>query len=139
MPNQASERAEDPPSLKTPEYVPEHSASALICTFALVAKYEMTKLQYVWRLFSLDTLDTRFIAASKGTKQAYNEQLSADPAKPSSNLEDSNDGAGKPIEEGSRSRWGSREFFLYWLVLLVAIPLMFKSAYDVSNREANPP
>lgn len=98
----------------------------------------MTNSQYVRRLFSLDTLDTRFTAATKGTRQASYEQLSADPAKPSSNREDSNDGAERSTEGGSHSRWGSREFFLYWLVLLVAIPLMFKSAYDVSNREANP-
>lgn len=36
------------------------------------------------------------------------------------------------------SKWATPEFFLYYVVFVVAVPLMFKSVYDVSIRECVP-
>lgn len=78
----------------------------------------MSALHYVGRLYSVETLDTRFTTSSKT---------------PSSNAKPHR--IEKGVSEASKSRWTTLEFYVYYLVILVAIPLMFKAAYDVSNRK----
>ncbi len=75
----------------------------------------MTILHYVGRLYSLDTLDTRFTQSAK-TSPSNTRSISAD-ASPS-----------KPL-------WRTVEFYFYYLCFVVAVPLMFKAAYDVSTRK----
>ncbi|KAL8719804.1 MAG: hypothetical protein Q9225_003239 [Loekoesia sp. 1 TL-2023] len=100
----------------------------------------MSFLIYLQKLFSLDTLDTRFTtsswlpAAASGPVQPSR----IDPAKPVPGL-DIQDGTsnnrrpeGKGRENPRPSKWATPEFFLYYIVFIVAVPLMFKSVYDVS-------
>ena len=94
----------------------------------------MSALHYVGRLYSLDTLDTRFTTSSK-SPPPHNDppEQSADktrsfPTKGKSNGEDLVDGA-------SPSRWRTPEFLYHGLVFFVAVPLMFWTVYDVSKRE----
>lgn len=97
----------------------------------------MRVLQHVQRLFSLDTLDTRFTTSSKALLP--NEHLLRKIPRA-----DSHDGSynlhprqiGRTIEEAgpSASKWSSPEFMVYAVVFMIAIPLMFKTAYDVSAR-----
>lgn len=84
----------------------------------------MTILNYVGRLYSLDTLDTRF------TKSAKSPSLSSNNAR--SNI--SADDAGVN-NTPTKSLWRTPEFYLYYIIFIVAVPLMFKAAYDVSNRK----
>jgi len=92
----------------------------------------MAGLQYVQRLFSLDTLDTRFTASSKASSS---DQLLSDPARAAPNEVGYNTRSREDGDSGlSASRWSTPEFTVYGVVILIAIPLMFKSAYDVSNR-----
>lgn len=83
----------------------------------------MTVQHHVGRLYSLDTLDTRFTASSKQSPSDVQ----------------STTGHGSPhkidkgVLEASKPRWSTLEFYIYYLVILVAIPLMFKAACDVSN------
>ena len=40
----------------------------------------------------------------------------------------------KQLPEALPSRWGTLEYYLYYLVIGTAVPLMFKAAYDISLR-----
>ena len=74
------------------------------------------------QLFSLDVLDKRLTTPSKAPVKAE-----IDPAKPvpRSQLPDG----------ASPSLWNTPEFYFYYLVFIVAVPLMFKSVIDVSRRK----
>ena len=97
----------------------------------------MASLRYVQKLFSLETLDTRFTISSKAPTS--NEQLLSEPSRtvPNDtgyNLRSRRNGSTNKDAELSASKWRSPEFIAYAAVFLVAVPLMFKSVYDVSNR-----
>ena len=93
----------------------------------------MNLLHYAARLYSLDTLDTRFTNSSK-TPPSH-----IDPARSSSPDEATHkkgkSGAGELAKGASPSRWRSPEFIYHGLVFLIVVPLMFKTAYDVSKRK----
>ena len=101
----------------------------------------MSLLQYAQRLYSLDTLDPRFTASAK-PPAASSSQI--DPAKPSpqelgAGVRPRNGGQ-KAVTgtETSPSLWNSPEFYVYYLIFLVCVPLMFKAVYDVSKRTSIP-
>ena len=75
-------------------------------------------------LFSLDTLDKRFTTPSRTPIVTKEEP---DPAKPGT-VSELPDGASPP-------QWKTPEYFLYYLVIGICIPLMIKSSYDVSQRK----
>ncbi|MCJ1461572.1 glycerol transporter [Pseudocyphellaria aurata] len=75
----------------------------------------MSALNLVGRLYAVDTLDTRFITSKTPSSNAKPHRIE------------------KGVSEPTKSRWMTLEFYVYYLVILVAIPLMFKAAYDVSN------
>ena len=98
----------------------------------------MNFLQYAGRLFSVDTLDTRFTTSSKDPPSRI------DPARPSpaeAGLKRSGQGRNgrEDIAPGaSPPRWKSPEFIYHGLVFLVVVPLMFKTVYEVSQRKHTP-
>ncbi|KAL4921535.1 MBOAT, membrane-bound O-acyltransferase family-domain-containing protein [Aspergillus aurantiobrunneus] len=86
-------------------------------------------LSWFRRLYSLDTLDTRFtVPANTPIKVA---------------AEDTRSGSAKDARSSvvassaSPSKWGTLEFYVYYLVFLVAVPLMFKTVVGVS-QESHP-
>lgn len=85
----------------------------------------MTILNYVGRLYSLDTLDTRFTTSSKTLLSN---------ARPTTGHGSANK-IEKEVSETPKQRWTTLEFYIYYVVILVAIPSMFKAVYDVSNRK----
>ena len=95
--------------------------------------------QYAQKLFSLDTLDTRFTNSSSAPPKA---DISIDPTKPSlkgygnGDLRKSKSGQTVQKEGPAASRWGTPEFFIYYVVFIICVPLMFKAAHDVSTRTA---
>ena len=92
----------------------------------------MNLLHYAARLYSLNTLDTRFTTSSK-TPPSH-----IDPARPSPDeapYKKDKSRAGELAKGASPSRWRSPEFIYHGLVFLIAVPLMFKTAYDVSKRK----
>ncbi|KAL8699209.1 MAG: hypothetical protein Q9201_006137 [Fulgogasparrea decipioides] len=100
----------------------------------------MSLLHYVERLFSLDTLDTRFTRSSWANSGGSGsvQPTRIDPAKPIPGL-DTQDAASRSWRTENRgregaqaSKWLTPEFILYYVVIIVALPLMFKSVYDVS-------
>ncbi|KAJ6151954.1 hypothetical protein N7497_006273 [Penicillium chrysogenum] len=80
---------------------------------------------FAWlrRVYSLDTLDTRFTS-------------SATPAH--ANTRPSKDARANVIAQGaSPSLWRTPEFFVYYLFFIILVPLMFKTVIDVS-KESHP-
>ena len=98
----------------------------------------MNMLNYAHTLYSLDTLDTRFTASSTTPLGSTVSQV--DPAKPSprqgisSNINGTGVGKDKQLSDSPPSRWNTFEYYLYYLVICAALPLMFKAAYDISKR-----
>ncbi|KAL9633582.1 MAG: hypothetical protein Q9204_003338 [Flavoplaca sp. TL-2023a] len=81
----------------------------------------MTFLE-VKRLFSKDVLDTRFTKSScaQSAPRASATPAQIDPAKP------------LPVLDGQDATSRSRSAYFYYVIVGIAVPLMFKSAYDVS-------
>ena len=103
----------------------------------------MSFLTYFQRLFSLDTLDTRFTSSSRlpAASGSSVKPTRIDPAKPVPGLDIQN-GMSRSLPSESRNRadaqpskWMTPEFLFYFFVIIVALPLMFKSVYDVSVRK----
>lgn len=95
-------------------------------------QHVMSLLRYAGRLYSLDTLDSRFSSSTKTSLSP------SDPATPS--LNDAGYRKGRAgddrIDKGaSLPRWKSPEFMYHGLVFVVIVPLMFKTVYDVSKRK----
>jgi hypothetical protein len=85
----------------------------------------MTSLfSWIRRLYSLDTLDTRFtVSASTPLKAASD-------ARPAS----AKDARANAIAHGaSPSKWNTPEFFGYYFVFITVVPMMFKTVVDVSK------
>lgn len=84
-------------------------------------------LEWLRRLYSLDTLDTRFIVpANTPIKVAEDTRsASAKDARPNA-----------VASKAAPSKWGTVEFFVYYIVFLIAVPLMFKTVVDVSQGES---
>ncbi|KAL8840757.1 MAG: hypothetical protein Q9170_001195 [Blastenia crenularia] len=100
----------------------------------------MSFLVHVQRLFSLDTLDTRFTANAWAPPTAGNlgKPPRIDPAKPIPGLDTQHGGSeDQPAESKVRagtqpSKWMTLEYFFYYVVVGIAVPSMIKSVYNVS-------
>jgi hypothetical protein len=85
------------------------------------------------RLFALETLDTRFfVHATTPPKEAL-EDAAPDPAKalPAENGRAKGRDA---VSSVSPPRWKTPEYYLYFLIIALAVPWMCKTVYDVSKR-----
>lgn len=85
----------------------------------------MTSLLSLFRqLYSLNTLDSRF------TTPASTPLRTAADTRPAS----SKDARANAIANNApKSRWNTPEFFVYYVVFIVLVPLMFKTVVDVSQ------
>lgn len=97
----------------------------------------MSLLTSIKNLYSLETLDMRFVTSSTSPPEAA-ASAKVDPVKPSP--EDAaklarRDGKEKVISQAQPALWNTPEFYFYALVFIVAIPSMLKTVYDVSQRE----
>lgn len=106
----------------------------------------MSALHHVKRLFSLDTLDTRFTTSSRSPAPPSGREPQFGLSSQSSLNNKSHElqqqrrhGSDAISTSSSRSRWKTPEFMFYYAVFLLAIPLMFKSVYEVSNRKVPEP
>lgn len=76
-------------------------------------------------IYDLDTLDTRFTSSSSAPYKTVIEARN-DPAR-------SREPPNKAQSRAEPSKWNTPEFYLYYLVVAVALPCMFWVAYDVSR------
>ncbi|KAF2737947.1 MBOAT-domain-containing protein [Polyplosphaeria fusca] len=91
-------------------------------------------LQMFRRMYSLETLDTRFIVPATAPPKEALEETKLD-----SNLLAQNGGHKRrePLEDAQPSRWHTLEFYPYFLVVFSAIPLMTAAVYNAS-KESHP-
>lgn len=97
----------------------------------------MAGFQYVQRLFSLGTLDTRFTTSSKvqPSEQFLKNSASRTPDSGIYNLRTRRDASNNADISLPASKWTTPEFMVYAVIFVIAIPLMIKSVYQVSNRK----
>lgn len=89
-------------------------------------------LKFIRQLYSLDTLDTRFIVPATAPPKEALEDAKLDPAGPlpvpHGKAKD------KDAEENVQpSRWNTPEFYFYYVAIAASVYLMFKSVLDVSH------
>lgn len=82
---------------------------------------------FIGSVYDLDTLDTRFTTPSA---VPYAAKIAND----RNDKRDSNNSATGRSLPTNPSKWGTPEFFLYYLVFLIAVPYMFWVPYSVSRR-----
>ena len=100
-------------------------------------------LKYLKRLYSLDTLDTRFNRSSTKplAPNAANKPTYRDPARPPLNKLDYQSSEANGVRQseicpGSPiARWWSLEFMVYGISISAAVFMMIKKAYEVSMRK----
>lgn len=82
-------------------------------------------------IYDLDTLDTRFTVSSNiPYKTAIEDRSDATAA---SKERAANWNSQPSTSSQSKSRWNTPEFYLYYVVFIVAIPSMFWAAYSASK------
>lgn len=81
----------------------------------------MSLLHYIRRLYSLDTLDTRFVCSSSSPPNAQGV------VEPSAKAKRELSPTAQP------SRWNTLEYYFYYVVFITIIPLMFYVPYTVSR------
>ena len=91
----------------------------------------MGALTFIRSVYDLDTLDTRFSSSSSVPYQTVIDARS-DPAA-------TRESPARVQDRALPSKWRTPEFYLYYLVFLLAIPYMFWVPYSVSDRESAEP
>lgn len=90
----------------------------------------MSALVHLWnRLYSLDTLDPRFTHSATVPLQTAASEHGIDGSKPAVT---DNESAAK-LKTTQPSRWNTPEYYFYYLVFLVIVPLMFYVPHTVSR------
>lgn len=128
-----------PLSLRQASILDRDGMVLLINLFFLQHQRAMAGLQYVQRLFSLNTLDTRFTTSSRANprEQLLNDSARVVPDGGAHNLRSHRDASTNADTNLPASRWTTPEFMIYAVIFLIAIPLMIKSVYEVSNRKCS--
>lgn len=84
------------------------------------------------QLYSLDTLDTRFIVPASAPPKEALEEAKLDPAGPLP----VQDGKGKSRNAGDNvqpARWNTPEFYFHYVIVTVSVFFMCKQVLDVSK------
>lgn len=89
-------------------------------------------LQFFRQLYSLDTLDTRFVVPATAPPKEALRDAQLDPAGPLP----TQTGKGKSREVGDNvqpSRWNTPEFYVYYVSISASIFMMFKLVLECSK------
>ena len=92
----------------------------------------MASFNLLKRLYSLDTLDTRFTISSK-TPPSVEKDIKLQ-GRDVPGISVGSNSKAKP-SDAQPSKWRTREFYFYYVVFILAVPMMFKVTYDVSKGE----
>ncbi len=89
-------------------------------------------LNFFGQLYSLDTLDTRFIIPASAPPREALEEAKLDPtgSLPGLNGRSKGRSSGDAIQP---SRWNTTEFYVYYVVVALSVLSMFKLVLDASN------
>lgn len=91
-------------------------------------------LSYIRQLYSLDTLDTRFIVPATAPPKEALEEAKADPANPLP-VADGRDKSRNGTDHVQPPRWRTNEFYFYYIVITISVFFMFKLVIDCSKGE----
>jgi hypothetical protein len=94
----------------------------------------MAWFKYLRKIYSLDTLDTRFVTSAHSPPREAATELRIDPTKPSP----TESSRSHPASDVHPALWRTPEFLIYALTFIIVVPLMFKSPMDVSKCRAAP-
>jgi len=89
-------------------------------------------LKFIRQLYSLDTLDTRFVVPATSPPKEALEEAKLDPAGPVP-VKDGRDGSKNPENRSHPPLWNTPEFYFYYVVILTSVFFMFKLVLDVSQ------
>lgn len=102
-------------------------------------------LRWVRKLYSLDTLDTRFTVPSNTPPRGAVTELQIDPIKDSPNTDNvanattsQQDGRNKIAANAPPSLWKTNEFYFYYFIFMTVVPVMCYVPYAVSQRKSRP-
>jgi hypothetical protein len=89
-------------------------------------------LKFLRQLYSLDTLDTRFVVPATAPPKEALEEAKLDPAGPVP-VKDGR-GGDKSLENKPHSPlWSTPEFYFYYVAIATSVFFMFKLVLDVSQ------
>lgn len=91
-------------------------------------------LSYIRQLYSLDTLDTRFVIPATAPPKEALEEAKVDPAHPLSTTY-RKDKSKNGLEGVTRPRWKTPEFYFYYVVISASVFFMFKLVIDCSKGQ----
>ncbi|KEQ91211.1 hypothetical protein AUEXF2481DRAFT_112621 [Aureobasidium subglaciale EXF-2481] len=95
----------------------------------------MSWLSFIKKLYSLDTLDTRFTTSTKTPHKITTEASIADSKLPAQQILQSRKDQSLPGTQPSK--WNTLEFYFYYICFLTIPVFMVKAVYDVS-QESHP-
>lgn len=89
-------------------------------------------LSYIRQLYSLDTLDTRFVVPATAPPKEALEEAKVDPSNPlpvpNGKNKDRNG-----TDYAQQPRWKTNEFYFYYVVISASVFFMFKLVIDCSK------
>jgi hypothetical protein len=90
-------------------------------------------LNFIRQLYSLDTLDTRFVVPATAPPKEALEEAKVDPANP---LPVPNkDKSSSSADYAQKSRWRTNEFYFYYLSISASVYFMFKLVIECSQGQ----
>jgi len=98
----------------------------------------MSFLYLVKRLYSLDTLDTRFTHSSKVPVRNVSSERGVVTPKPAAGDDGDVAKQASNLPVTQPSRWNTFEYYVYYFVFVVMVPLMFYVPYSVSTGDHVP-
>lgn len=90
----------------------------------------MSPLHFLRSIYTLDTLDTRFTTSSSTSYKTVIDSRGEQGVKDAQTE--------KIASRASPPKWKTREFYFYYLVFIVCVPLMLWIPYTVSRRMLPP-
>lgn len=91
-------------------------------------------LTYIRQLYSLDTLDTRFVVPATVPPKEALEEANVDPANPLP-VTYGKDKSKNGVNNVQPPRWRTNEFYFYYVAISASVFFMFKLVIDCSKGQ----
>lgn len=93
----------------------------------------MGLLSFLRRIYTLNTLDTRFTTSSTVPQKSAGDAR-VDPSSSSREVP----GKRNAVGDTQPPKWRTVEFYIYYFIFLTVVPMMFKVVYDMSKCKIMP-
>lgn len=121
--------------------IPVYWRAPLLTYLLFVAPHQranapiMGALSYFQSIYALDTIDTRFTGSATTPHKAVADTR-AESTRSNSKKDSRSRRSSARADSGTTqpSLWNTKEFYLYYFVIITCVPYMFWIAYDVSRR-----